>query len=455
MNKFFLLSILLLSSCSLTPDYKKPAVQMPEKWQNANSEKQAEISLDWWKNFESEGLNETITKAQQNNKNLEASLERIEQARASAVIAGASLLPSINASASTGTNYNYALENNNSFRNTGQSSGVQMGISYEVDLFGKNKLNRDSAIKRLESTGFDHTALLLLVEADTAKAYSQLLAYNDRIKFAQQNLENAKKVMNIVEARFESGVTTALEVAQQKTTVANFESNLAGLKQQQGAVKTQLAILTGELPQGFNFEGTSLDELQLPEATNVQPSEILSRRPDIAVAEANLIMANMDIGVARAAMFPNLQLSLNGALDSLVNPDNLASSLLASSSAPIFRGGALKAAVASSEARVRELTASYHQVVLTALKEIEDTYSALETASVLVKTNRQAVENSQKAHDISLDKYKTGTIDFQPLLDAQRSLLQAQDSLLQARLDEIVNSINLYKALGGGWQMKQ
>ena len=248
----------------------------------------------------------------------------------------------------------------------------------------------------------------------------------------------------------ETRATSGLELAQQKASLANTETSIASLQQQSETLRNQLAVLTGQPPQNFNITATTLGGFVIPAVAPGQPSDLLERRPDIRTAEADLKAANIDIGAARAAYFPSLNIGLSSALSG--SPSALTTGLVGSALAPIFEGGAIDANVEQSKARKQELIANYRGVILNAFKEVEDALSAQKSAAERVVSLQVAATQSQKAFDIASIRYKEGSTDYQTLLDTQRALFQAQDSLLQASFDQISASIDLYKSLGGGWK---
>lgn len=442
MKKIATLSLLLISACSLAPDYQRPVTETPKEWSIQQSSNE-QLTKDWWKKFGSSELDRLVDESLTNNKDIEAGLARIEQARAASKIAGSNLLPNVDASASTSENYQSTGTQRNS-----TNAGISVG--YEVDLFGRNRANAEAATLREKATIFDHDSLTLLVASDVVNYYADYLSLSDRIAIAGKNLDNGKKVLKIVQAKYDEGRISALELSQQKAALANLETAIANLNNQRNITRSQLAILTGKPPQDIALAGNTITELSVPSVKPIQPGELLDRRPDIRAAEENLKAANLDIGAAKAEFFPRLQIGADTGLT--LNPATLAANILASLAQPIFSGGALEGNLEQTEARKKELVANYSGAVLGAYKEVEDALSTVKASGTSITSSGVAKTNSQKAYDIAKIRYDEGKTDFQTLLDTQGSLFSAEDNYYSAEADSVKSAVALYKALGGGWR---
>jgi len=446
----------ILSGCSLAPDYSAPDMPTPG-WREAKDTNQvtlpidAELRKDLWKSFGNDELDALVTEALNSNTDLNAAIARVSQARASADITASSLFPTLDAVGDVGRDFT----NPGNGRNTSVNSyraGAQVG--YELDLFGRNRSNAQAAWAAADATAFDRDAIALITASDTAQSFISLLALDDRLLVAGNNLENAQEVLRITQARFDVGTLSALELAQQKTDLANTEASIALLIQQREALLNQLAVLVGKAPQDFTVTSKGLGGFVLPEIAPLQPAELLTRRPDIRAAEASLQAANYDIGAARAAFFPNFSLSATAAIGA--NPASaaasLTSALAAAISQPIFSGGALTGGLELSQARRDELESQYKKVVLTSFQEVQDALAAQIRSAEQVRQFTLASEEAQTAYSLVRQRFDAGIIDFLTLLDAQRSLFNAQDALITARGQQLASVIDLYKALGGGWK---
>ena len=375
------------------------------------------------------------------NLDLEAALHRIEQARAQAKVAAAPLYPSIIASGSTSRTFQNPQDT------TAASGGAN--VSYEVDLWGKNRNQAKSADYRVDASQFDREALRLVVTADATNLYAQILSLNDRVKIAEFNLNNAEEILRIVEARFNAGSVSGLEVSQQRVAVNNFRTALAALIEQRSTTGNALAILLGQAPQAFSLPSAPLISLTLPAVNLNPPATLLTARPDIESAEASLRSVNADIGAARAAFFPSLTLNASTVIAAgFGNPAAAASQIASSVLAPIFTGGQLTGNLENVTARQKELAVIYQKTVLTAFQEVEDALAALKGANDRAEIARSSVIESQNAYNIAKAQFDAGAIDYLNLLDTQRSLYLAQDSQIAINQAQLQSFVQLRKAMG-------
>jgi NodT family efflux transporter outer membrane factor (OMF) lipoprotein len=446
MKKIFIVLILVLAAgCSLVPQFHRPEMKMPEHWRDEKSAAVTDLT-NWWRNFKNPELSALEQQALLQNLDLQAARARIDQARAARKIVGGALFPQADVSASAARTGGSSATH----RSTG-SAGAN--ISYELDLFGANRAAKIAAEAGVESSLFDRQALVLIVSADVAETYAGALALRGRIYVAEQGRANAQRTLDILQARFNAGATSALEVEQQKTALANVDASIAAFENSLSVTMDALAVLLGENPQSFKIIFHSLGDLEVPTIAPGQPSALLERRPDIREAEAELVAANADIGVARAAFFPSINLGLAGSISKtpLSNPATTALSLASSLSAPLFRGGSLQGGLEKSKARENELAENYRHTVLTAFQEVEDALAAVKSADKRRIAYTDAVRSADKAYGIATLQFKAGAVDYTSLLDSERSLLSAKDNLVSANLDRLTAVIGLYKALGGGW----
>ena len=443
MKSLLICLVLVLSGCSLAPDYLRPEIPTPA-WRGSEST-QALPNKEWWNQFGNDELNTLIQQSLTANNDMRAALQRIEEARSQAAVTQSSLFPTMNASASANRNYNDIVHGDYS-KNSSYRGGLD--ASYTLDLFGRNRSNTESAFLTAEASVYDRDTLALVVQSDTAQAYLGLLTLNDRIDVATNNLKITGDVLRITEDRYKVGTLSALELAQEKTAYANDKSALASLIQQREIQRNQLAVLLGKPPQDFNIESSSLKQIQLPSISPIQPAMLIIRRPDIQSAEAQLKAANYDIGAARAAFFPNLSLSASSVF--AASPSGTPTALTAALIQPLFSGGALQGELNFSKARKAELEENYIKTVLVAFQDVQNALAAQTAAAERVAEYTQAAEQATKAYSLARQRFDVGTIDFLTMLDTQRSQLSSQDVLITARLDQLTASISLFTAIGGG-----
>ena len=440
LSKSLIVLSLALSACSLAPNYERPQMAMPTGWSSDVGTAQ-QSNIPFWQDLGSDQLNRMIDDVLAQNLDLEAALHRIEQARAQAKVAAAPLYPSIIASGSTSRTFQNPQDT------TAASGGAN--VSYEVDLWGKNRNQAKSADYRVDASQFDREALRLVVTADATNLYAQILSLNDRVKIAEFNLNNAEEILRIVEARFNAGSVSGLEVSQQRVAVNNFRTALAALIEQRSTTGNALAILRGQAPQAFSLPSAPLISLTLPAVNLNPPATLLTARPDIESAEASLRSVNADIGAARAAFFPSLTLNASTVIAAVFgNPAAAASQIASSLLAPIFTGGQLTGNLENVTARQKELAVIYQKTVLTAFQEVEDALAALKGANDRAEIARSSVIESQNAYNIAKAQFDAGAIDYLNLLDTQRSLYLAQDSQIAINQAQLQSFVQLRKAMG-------
>ena len=444
------LTVFLLASCSLIPDYERPAVETPATWSAEKYSKPVQIAYDWWRSFKSEELNSLMQGTLINNTDIRAGLQTIEQSRAALKIAGADLLPS--ASGSGGAS---KTRTNPASGKTTTSTSLSAGldISYELDLFGANRADVEAARASLQSSLYEQDSLALVVMGEVATGYFTLLDLYERLAIADSNLANAREVLRIIEARVREGMESDIELTQQTSAVATSEASRSSLVEQIANAENALAVLLGKAPQTIEITRRQLDALQVPDIAAGQPSDLLERRPDIRAAEANLRAANADIGAARAAFFPSVSLGAGSTISwaGLGDPSATIFSLASSLSAPIFQGGRLQGGLDQATARQLELVETYRGTVLTSFQEVEDALAAVKSARDREISLKTAMEQAQRAYSLTKNRYDAGQIDFETLLDTQNAQLSAEDSYAQAKLARLTAAVDLYKALGGSW----
>jgi len=450
-------SSIALTACMKTTNPPRPVVTAPQSWAATASTPTAlnttPITAQWWETFGSTELNAVVTTALSKNNDLNAALHRIEQARASLRIAGADLKPTVGGNANASVNRDDPSQGSASTR---KSISTGLDVSYELDLFGANQAAVDAATATLDASMYDRDALALVTMADTAKTYFTLVNARERMSLARNDLDNRREILRIVKARFEAGSGTALDVAQQESSVTASEASLKSLQAAEANANTALALLLGQTVQETTVTAQQLATLNTPHVDAGQPSSLLERRPDIKSAEAGLIGAGANITAARAAFYPSV--NLGSGFDITKSPlgDPLATalSIAASLSVPIFEGGRLEGGVERATAQQAELAENYRKTVLTAFKEVEDALTAFNTAEARSALLVTSMQQAQIAYDLTRKKFDAGAIDLQSVIETQNTLLSAQDGHAQARMTMLSAAVDLYKALGGGWQAK-
>ena len=451
-----LLTGCLGAGCSLQAT-KPPQPAVPGAFDSALPNESANWpSKDWYHAFASTELDALISEATQNNFDVATARARVAQADARARQAHAAILPSVDA----GGNANYLAGHsvNGSAHETDWAA--LLSASYEIDFWGKNRANSNSARYLAVASRADRDTVALTTLAGVANGYFQVLSLRERLTVARANAAAARALMDIVNSRFEAGMSNPVEVATQRAALATAELKIPEIEQSQEEALSSLALLLGRAPEGFKIEGAPLDSLQEPTVAAGLPSELLRRRPDIFTAEANLESASAGLAAARAALYPSLTLTasggvqnpaLNAAILSLsgVGPTlNLGASL----AQPIFDGGRLRAARAEAQAKEQELTASYRAAIVSALVDVENSLSAIRHIDAARELQNDSVAQSERAFQGAQLRYKEGYGDFLTVLEAQKALYTVRDLYIQYRLARLQALVSLCKALGGGWQ---
>jgi multidrug efflux system outer membrane protein len=458
-GKFLAILCGLTSACSVGTPYRRPEIALAQTWQAQDSGAGAEgpaiwPAADWWHGFGSGRLDELISQAQSSNDDLAAAMARIEEADAQMRIAGAPLLPSLDLGA-TATRERAGVP--------GQGLSVYnvfnpvLSASYELDFWGKNRAARDAARALALASRYDRETVALTVISSVATTYLQALELRERLEVAEQNLANGEKILKGLSFEQQVGTATGLDVAQQETAVALLRAAIPPLREQFRQTVYALAVLIGRTPETVDVTAGTLNDLKAPQVVAGLPSQLLARRPDVAEAEQQLISANADITVARAELFPSIELTASGgyqsaALSSLVNPANRVWAVSAGLTQPIFHGGALRGQLAFSKARYTELLAAYHKAVLTALSNVESALVAAGQTAEQETRQADAVAKAQRAYEFAQAQMAAGTINILTVLNTENALFSAKDTLVQVQYLHLQALVDLYTAIGGGWR---
>jgi len=449
---------MLLVGCRVGPTYKRPDIPPPAQWHETAGDANAAKSsvwpdAEWWHGFGSTTLDELIAEAERNNDDLAGAIARVQEADQQARIAGAALLPSLDAGINASRQREFVTGEGTKLFN---EFNPELTASYEIDFWGKNRATRDAARAAAVASRYDQQSVALTVISSVATTYFQALELRDRLEVAQQNLDNGEAILKGFKLEQTAGTATGLDVAQQETAVALLNAAVPPLQQQFRQTVHALAVLIGKTPESVDVEAGTLTQLSSPTIVEGLPSQLLSRRPDVAEAEQNLIAANADITVARAALFPDIQLTAGGgyestALAGLVSPANQVYSVAAGLTQPIFHGGALRAQVAFSKARYTELLTTYHKTVLTAFSNVEDALVATQQTAELQKRQQEAVTTAKRAFEFAERQMSAGTVNILTVLNTENALFSAQDQLVQDNFLRLQALVDLFTALGGGW----
>lgn len=449
------LGALLLCGCAVTEPRTRPQVDLPARWSEAAlvPAEAAEPSPQWWLDFHSPQLGRLVDEALAGSADLRIATERIRQAEIALQLAGAPQLPSVNAN--LGSTHSRS-DSPGADAQTRKSTSAGLSMSYEVDLWGRVAAGVRGGEETLAGSRHDLATARLTLLGNIATTYFQWLATGERLRIAQENLAITERVLQVVESRQRNGVATALEVSQQRTTVLTQRTALLPLEVQLRQTASALALLLGRTPQGFGLQPEALQQLRVPEVAPGLPSRLLTRRPDLASAEAQLGAADANVAAARAALLPSISLSASGGVSStrlisLADPANTLSiglSLVQS----VFDNGRQRLQVQSSQSQRVVLIENYGKAVRTALKEVDDSLGNTDRSRRQEIAQREIVEQASRSLRLAEARYRQGSGDVLSVLDAQRTLFSAQDALVTQRLARLTDTVDLFKALGGGWQ---
>ena len=456
-RSLWILGASLLTGCTLQAS-RSPAPELPKQFARvaANAESAKWPSSDWYRGFGSAELDGLIDQAVANNFDLQGARWRIEQALERAKQARSGLFPSVDALGNI--NYLAGHANHGSLQETDWSTLIS--ASYEIDFWGKHRATADSARDSLVASRADRDTLALTTLAAVANEYFQLLSLRERLTLARANVDAARGLADILSSRYRAGMANPSEVAAERAALAAAQLQIPELERLEEESGTALAAFLGRPPEGFTVQGGSLDSLQEPVVTPGLPAELLHRRPDILSAEAGLAAASADTMAARAALYPSLNLTLQGgvanpavnaAVDTLsgIGPSlNLGAAL----TQPIFDAGKLRAQSREVKAKEQEALTRYKAAILAALVDVENSLGTLRHLEDARQAQNSSLEESTRAFEAARARYQHGNGDFLSVLEAQKALNAARDQYSLYRLARLQAVVALCKALGGGWE---
>jgi outer membrane protein, multidrug efflux system len=454
-----LLAGLLLGGCAAVgPDYKRPDDSLPATWHNTaggSTTNRAEDISHWWKRLNDPLLDQFIGESLVASPDLLAARAKLREARARRELAGAEVLPSVTASASASRSKSSGQTGTGTTRNLFSAA---FDASWEPDIFGATRRGIEAAQADLETSTASLDGVRVSLVAEVALNYVDLRAYQARLGIARANLASQTETLQIADWRNQAGLATALDVEQARANLEQTRAQIPALETNLAQTEHQLAILLGKAPGDLHERlaaPAALPQIANSVATGI-PADILRRRPDVVVAERKLAAETARIGVATAALYPGFQLSGSIGLDAL-NPADLLTraaisrSLAASVVGTLFDGGRLRKHVEIQNAVQEQALVSYQTTLLTALKDVENALVALANSGQRREALSRAAEAAGNAATLARQRYASGLVDFQTVLDSERSLLSTQDSLASADAERVTALIQLYKALGGGW----
>ncbi|WP_039050936.1 efflux transporter outer membrane subunit [Comamonas thiooxydans] len=447
------LAALALAGCTTTQssdDTRGMSLDIPHAWAQDQGAENEQVSASWWHSFGSPELSALVEQARNQSLDVAAAVARVQQADARAAYARAALVPDLNAD--FGATRSAAMDSHT--ERDASTWRVGLSSSYELDFWGRQRALRDAAESNRQASVFDRETVRLTVTASVAQAWLQCVGLRERAAIAQLNLEVSERLLKLVESRARYGAATSVELAQQRGQVAAQQRVVALLRKQIADAHAVLALLSGQWTTDLVSE-TSLSNLAIPGVRQGTPADLITRRPDVAKAEAQLLAADANLAAARAAMLPRVTLTAGLSSESeklgrlLENP---LSSLAAGVLAPIFDAGRLASNRELAAAQKQELVIGYRKAILQAFNDVQTALNSVDGAERQAVVQAQEVVQAQKALSLAESRYKAGADNLQTLLDVQRVAYQSRDLAVQIRQERLQASIALYRALGGGWR---
>jgi multidrug efflux system outer membrane protein len=455
--------LLLLAGCGLRPEAPSSGLATPARLVAADPALPAAWpDAEWWRGFGSPELDALMATANVASFDIRIAEAQLREADANVRITGQLLLPTGNATFNTNRSQT-PLSTASGVPVAGRSRfsqrvlyGAQLSATYEVDFWGRT---RNSVLVQQEAAAasrFNIGVVRITTQASLANAYFAVLSAQEQLAIQQGNLATAERVLAVIQSRVAAGTANGLDLAQQETLVAQQRTAVPPLRQSLEANLYALGTLTGQAPQGLAVPKVPLAALRLPPVAPGLPVDVLVRRPDVWLAEANLASAQANVAVARAAMLPTIQLTTTGGFQSLVfdnlmRPGSVLFQLVGSVTQPIFQQWQLRAQRDFNQARAEELLESYRRAIVAALVDAETSVAALRETTLLVALQEAATASAERANGISEAQFRAGTIDLITLLNTQITLFNARNQLAQARLQRLQAAVGLFRALGGGW----
>jgi len=466
----------LAAGCTVGPRYSRPAApaSAPDAWKTQPpwqqaAPKDAIPKGAWWQVFNDPALDAYEQQLLQANQSLVSSRAHLDQARSLAHVATADMFPQLSAdpsalrergSGNRPLNGEVPTVANGGFSPYTQNVyTVPFSLTYEADLFGRVRHNVEAANASLQSTAADLQNVQLVLTAELAADYFTLRELDAEFEVVQESVGYQRKGLDLVNNRHTGGIASGLEVAQQAALLDSTLSQLALVQQTRAQYEHAIAVLVGQAASSLTVPVAPLRATPPPVPLGV-PSDVLERRPDIATAERLMAYQNAEVGIARAAFYPHITLSGSGGWQSrdlapLLNAPSLFWSLGADALQPIFEGGRNRANLAAARAAYDQSVANYRQTVLTAFQQVEDGISNLSTLSQALSTQGAAVEDARRALTIANNRYIGGVTSYLDVITAQTVLLTSERLETQLLGQQMVSSVYLVKALGGGWDASQ
>lgn len=454
-----LLGALLVAGCAVGPNYQRPDVHAPVSFRGTSDTATNSFGdLPWWETFHDDNLQSLIRIALTNNLDLQIAFTRVQQAQAVAQEARAGFFPVVQYGGLAGRGKNVGVDNTPS--PTGVSGAVfaaDVNASWEIDLWGRIRRLTEAARAQFFASQEAQRDVRTSIIAQVAQDYFQMLAFRAQLAVARDSTNSYGQSLKIFTQRLQGGVASRLETSSAEALMDSAAATIPDLERQIALQEDQISILLGQNPAPVLSGDDSLDHQSPPEVPPGMPSALLERRPDIREAEQMLRSANAQVGVAEADFLPQLDLSglfgtTSTELSALTAGGSLAWSVGASLTGPLFEGGRIKAQYQQALAARRQYALQYQAAVLNALQEVSDALISKDKLEQTRILQGRAVDAYKEAVKVSMQRYKLGNASYYEVLQEQQLLFPEETTLVQTQANQLANIVQLYRALGGGWQ---
>src|SRR5271169_2265219 len=453
---------IFLAGCTVGPNYKRPNTDAPTAYRGLTPEETASAATTslgeqkWWEVFQDEELQKLIRTALQQNYDVRIAAARVLEAQAQVGLARANQLPTVSVSGTGTGSHNPATGPIPSYSfNFGR---IKANAGWDLDFWGKYRRGTEAARANLLATDWARQEVNATLVSNVATAYFQLRELDLEMDISQRALTSRKESLELTKTLEEHGMNSILDVRQAEQLVYTAAADIADLKRRIGQQEDLLSVLMGNNPGPITPRGRELiDQPHAPTVPAGLPSALLERRPDIRQAEGLLVAANARIGVARAAYFPDISLTarpgfLSSSLSGLFSGSAGLWTFAGTITQPIFEGGALRSNVRLAEAQQQEAVLTYQQTIQGAFRDVSDALIAYQQNQEFLAQQDLLARAAEDAAQLSGQRYQAGTTNYLEVLTNDTNYLSAELGLAQARLNELLALVQIYKALGGGWQ---
>jgi multidrug efflux system outer membrane protein len=457
-----LIGIAIFGGCAVGPDYKRPTVDAPAEFRFSENQKTNSLAdLPWWQVFQDPVLQGLIRTALTNNYDLKQAVARVEQARYQSVAANGAFLPQIDYAGNAGRGRN-ALYNSPADLNgaTRGSALVNLSAFWEIDFWGRIRRSSEAARAQYLATEEARRSFSISLMSEVASTYFQLLDLDQELEIERAATNAYAGSYRLFSDRLSQGVASKLETDRAAAALANAQASIPDLELRIVQTENQLSVLLGKNPGPVLRQKLDDQNLIAPEIPAGLPSALILRRPDILAAEQSLVAANANAGVNLANFFPQIGLttllgSSSAELSTFTAGSGNLWNLGGTLSGPVFHGGQLKAQYKAAKAKFDESAAAYQQSVLTAFKEVSDALIARQKLAEEYVFQGQSVAALTSSVELATQRYMNGKSSYYEVLQAQQELYPAQRTQVQTRTSELISTVQLYKALGGGWSVAE